>query len=58
LIDGVEIKSARADELLAAFVSAHGIRVLNVAGPRASKCPEAGDYTREAIGILLRLVQG
>lgn len=40
-----------------AFVKAKGIRVLNVAGPRASKSPDARDYAHETIGALLALLQ-
>jgi hypothetical protein len=58
LIDGEEVMPARAGELLAAFVSAHDIRVLNMAGPRASKCPKAEKYTCDVIGALLGHVPG
>jgi hypothetical protein len=53
LIDGSEIAPARAVELAAAWVHEQQIRTLNVAGPRASKCPEAYAYALTLIGSLL-----
>ncbi len=38
-----------AGERLRHFVREHGIRVLNVAGPRASNEPEVGDFVKETL---------
>jgi hypothetical protein len=43
--DGVEAGAAA----LRAFLAAHAIRVLNVAGPRASGEPEAGAFARDVL---------
>ena len=56
LIDGSEIPTARAAELAADFVRAQGLAKLNVAGPRASKCPIAHGYAFEVVSGLLRHV--
>lgn len=53
LIDGRRTPAAEATAMIAAFVLRHGVRILNVAGPRASKAPEAYDYAR---GVIERLV--
>jgi Circularly permutated YpsA SLOG family len=45
---------AEAARKLAAFIERHGIAVLNVAGPRASKWPGAYDYARDTVAHLLR----
>jgi hypothetical protein len=55
LIDGDEVAPARAAELALAFVRERRIRRLNVAGPRASKCPRAYPYAFQAIMGLLKL---
>ena len=54
LIDAAEISARQAARMLADFVDRHGIRVLNVAGPRESAWPAARAYTTELIGHLLR----
>ena len=38
-----------------AFVTRHGIGRLNVAGPRASLCPQAYAYAHELVAIVLRI---
>jgi len=38
-----------------AFIAKHGIERLNVAGPRASLCPQAHAYAQELVAILLRI---
>jgi hypothetical protein len=53
LIDACEISQERAARRIFEFVSAHDIKRLNVAGPRASKQPTAFDYTRRVLEILL-----
>jgi hypothetical protein len=53
LIDAREIAADRAAQLVAAFVAAHRIACLNVAGPRRSKVPEAEAYARAVICALL-----
>ena len=58
LIEARAAPPAEAARRLAAFVERHGISVLNVAGPRASKWPGAYDYARDTIGRLLQVVAG
>jgi hypothetical protein len=53
-LDAARVPPHEAGRALARFVERHAIRVLNVAGPRASKWPEAHEYARAAIGELLR----
>lgn len=54
LIDGRRTTVADAASQTAAFVSGHGVRILNVAGPRASKAAAAHDYARRVIEAVLR----
>jgi len=54
LIDGDEIRPGRAVALLEDFIAEKGVRVLNVAGPRASHRPQAYGYARAVIEGLLR----
>jgi hypothetical protein len=56
LIDAAEIPSSRASDLAAQFIAAHDVRVLNVAGPRASHAPMAHPYAYDTIGPLLQRV--
>lgn len=53
LIDAAEIPPERAQELAWSFVAEHGIRVLNVAGPRASMEPRGYPYAFQVIKGLL-----
>lgn len=53
LIDCTEISVSRASELLSEFIKVHQIKVLNVAGPRASGEARAYAYVFAAIGTLL-----
>lgn len=53
LIDAEVVTAHRAAQLVKAFVSEHGIGTLNVAGPRASKVPQAYDY---AYGVIREAV--
>ena len=55
LIEAGATPPAEASRRLAAFIQRHGIAVLNVAGPRASKWPGAYDYARRTIETLLQL---
>ena len=56
LIDGDEIPVERAAVLLANFIEDRDIRVLNIAGPRASSKPQAYGYAHAVVeGLLLRL---
>jgi len=48
---------AESAEVLAAWVKAHGIKVLNVAGSRASKDPEVYDKVRLVIGLAVELMR-
>ncbi len=52
-IDIGRVDVAGAIELLAGFVEAQAVGVLNVAGPRRSQAPEAEEMTREIVGGLL-----
>ncbi len=54
LVDAATVDAAGAAAAIAAFVRAHGVRTLNVAGPRESKWPGAGAFARSAIGLILR----
>ena len=54
LIHASEIKPERAMELAFQFVTSRKLQTLNVAGPRASKCPEGYDYAYQVISGLLR----
>jgi len=53
LLDAARLTPARAAKRLAAFLRGHGIRRLNVAGPRASKQPRAYAFARAVIAGLL-----
>jgi len=37
--------------MLREFVSGNEIKALNVAGPRASKEPEVGEFVKEVLGL-------
>jgi hypothetical protein len=54
LIHASEIKMERAVELALEFVAKRKLKTLNVAGPRASKCPEGYDYAYRVVSELLR----
>lgn len=49
VIDRGAMDEAAAATAMAGFVAAHGIRTLNVAGPRASKQPQIYDWARAVI---------
>lgn len=55
LIDAEEVTAQRAAERVARFVAESAIRVLNVAGPRASGEPRAHDYAFAVIERFLTL---
>jgi len=44
---------SRAAAAIAGFVAQHGIRILNIAGPRASKQPQVYDWARAVIARFL-----
>ncbi len=54
VIDASRSRPREAGDEIDAFVRKHGITVLNVAGPRASKWPGAHAYARKTIERLLR----
>lgn len=54
VIDASVTAAANAEEAARAFVRAHSINRLNVAGPRASKEPRGYAYARELVGRLIR----
>ncbi len=56
LLDGEEIPPRRGALALARFVERHKIRVLNVAGPRASASPRAYDYTWKLLSTWLQRI--
>lgn len=55
LIDAEAVPPRPAARLLARFVNAHAITVLNVAGPRVSQWPEAHIYAQQTIRALLAI---
>ena len=54
LVDAAEVTAERGAELAEAFVRGRGLKSLNVAGPRASKVPEACAYAYAVVDDLLR----
>ena len=54
LIDASSLSPERAADALIEFVTANGLTVLNVAGPRASKWPEAFGYTKAVVTAALK----
>lgn len=56
LIDGAAIHWFKAAQALVRFVARHRIKVLNVAGPRASKAPRAYAYTYAMLSAWLQRV--
>ncbi|HEV8291845.1 MAG TPA: putative molybdenum carrier protein [Tepidisphaeraceae bacterium] len=54
VIDGKETEAQEARQLLGQFIGEGAIRVLNVAGPRASDAPGIFDYVREVLAPLLK----
>lgn len=58
LIDSSTLSERDAIDALVSFVANHDIKTLNVAGPRASKWPDAHAYTRMLLmGVLARLTE-
>lgn len=53
LLNAAKLTPDEAAREIIAFVAGHGIRTLNVAGPRASKWPGARDYAHDAIELVL-----
>ena len=49
IIDANEIDEQRATELIQAFTLKYPIKILNIAGPRASKVKQAHEYTKNTI---------
>lgn len=58
LIDGHAIRPDEAANMLKLFYQDNGVECLNVAGPRASDTPEAYQFTRETIELLLSKTAG
>lgn len=56
LIDRGRLASGEGAEALAAFITEHDIDVLNVAGPRASKWPDAERCVREILSAVFDLL--
>lgn len=54
LIDGAVLHIGEAVQKVGAFLDLHHIRVLNVAGPRASNNPDAWHYAFEVINSFLK----
>lgn len=52
-IDAMRYPPAQAVDMIKAFIQQYHVDILNVAGPRASKQPRAGFYTRTTIALLL-----
>jgi len=53
VIDAAQAGSREAGAEINAFIAREDIAVLNVAGPRASKWPEAQHYARAALALVL-----
>lgn len=53
VIDAAQASSREAAAEIGAFIARENIAVLNVAGPRASKWPEAQHYAKAAIALVL-----
>ena len=53
LLNAARLNPDEAAREIVAFVAGHGIKVLNVAGPRASKWPGARDYAYGAVELAL-----
>ena len=54
LVNAAEVAPRDAAAMIAAFISAREVSVLNIAGPRESKWPGARDYARAVVTHLLR----
>lgn len=52
-LDGLRNQPQQAADKIKEFVAQNRIEILNVAGPRASKQPQAQAYTRETLSLLL-----
>jgi hypothetical protein len=57
IIDAERSASAEAAKTIGAFIERESVAVLNVAGPRASKWPQAHDYACAAVTHLLRTIR-
>ena len=53
LADAAEVTAECCAELAETFAAANGLRSLNVAGPRASKAPQAHTYAYRVVDLLL-----
>lgn len=53
LLNAARLSPDEAAREIIAFIAGRNIRVLNVAGPRASKWPDARDYAHGAIELVL-----
>ena len=53
LLNAERLSPKQAAREIVAFVAGNRIKVLNIAGPRASKWPSARDYARDAIELVL-----
>lgn len=53
LIDIALVERERAATALLAFIAAHRIGVLNVAGPRLSRCPPIAPYVQATVQAVL-----
>jgi hypothetical protein len=56
-IDALDHEPPQAASLAAAFVAAHRIATLNVAGPRASKWPGGAAYAEAVVKALIRMAR-
>ena len=54
VVDLAEVPAGKAGRQAAAFVRLHTVKVLNVAGPRASEAPAAHSLAREAVIALIQ----
>ena len=53
LLNAERLSPKQSAREIVAFVTGKRIKVLNIAGPRASKWPGARDYARETLGLVL-----
>jgi len=57
VIDAEQSASGEAAKAIGAFIERESVTVLNVAGPRASKWPQAHDYACAAVTHLLKSIR-
>ena len=56
LIDATHICSDVSSKLIIEFCDRHQVNILNIAGPRASKCPLSFDYSYQSIAKVIKTI--